>query len=123
MTAGAVRWSCAHCEVSVGRVDGEPTELPETWTRSEGLAFCLSCSRVRAGDAALDAAPATSSREDRLRLRRQALIEFEIDRSPSAPDRTIALACKTSTSAVAAVRDELGRPATEASGPGARDDV
>jgi hypothetical protein len=55
----------------------------------------------------MESAPAASSREDLVRLRRTALIEFEIRRAPEAPNRTIALACRTSSGAVAAVRDEL----------------
>lgn len=69
---------------------------------------------------ALDAAPDACSREDRARLRRTALIEFEIDRAPEAPNATIARACRTSSAAVAAVRDELGRDAAPtAPDPGA----
>src|SRR5919112_1941149 len=114
MAADAVRWSCARCRVSVGRIDGEPTLLPASWSRSDGQILCLTCSRARAGEAALDSAPAASSREDRVRLRRTALIEFEIDRAPEAPNRAIALACRTSSAAVAAVRTELERPAATA---------
>jgi hypothetical protein len=60
-----------------------------------------------AGDAALDLAPGDSSREDLVRIRRRALIEFEIRRLPEAPNRTIAQACHTSTGAVATVREDL----------------
>jgi hypothetical protein len=114
MAAEAVRWSCARCEVSVGRIDGEPTLLPASWSRADGRVLCLACSRARAGETAMDSASATSSREDLVRLRRTALIEFEIGRAPEAPNRTIALACRTSSAAVAAVRDELERPAATA---------
>lgn len=107
MPSQAVRWSCARCQVSVGRMDGRGSPLPDTWTRSEGLTYCLSCSRARAADAAMDSAPEAASREDRVRLRRKALIAFEIDRAPAAPDRVIAGACRTSSMTVAAVRDEL----------------
>ena len=48
-----------------------------------------------------------SSREDLVRIRRRALIEFEIRRLPEAPNRTIAQACHTSTGAVATVREGL----------------
>jgi hypothetical protein len=109
MAAEAVRWSCARCEVSVGRIDGEPSMLPASWSRAEGQVLCLTCSRAQAGETAIDSAPVTSSREDRVRLRRTALIEFEIGRAPEAPNRTIALACRTSGAAVAAVRNELER--------------
>jgi hypothetical protein len=111
MAAGAVRWSCAQCEVSVGRIDREPTMLPANWTRSGGRIFCLSCSRAQAGEAAVDSAAAASSREDLVRIRRKALIEFEIRRVPQAPNRAIALACHTSIATVAAVRGELERSA------------
>lgn len=114
MTADAVRWSCTRCEVSVGRIDGEPTLLPATWSRSDGEVLCLVCSRAQAGEAAMDSAPAASSREDRVKLRRTALIEFEIDRAPEAANRTVALACRTSIAAVASVRNKLERSATTA---------
>lgn len=113
MAADAVRWSCARCEVSVGRIDGEPALLPASWSRSGGQVLCLTCRRAQAGEAAMDSAPARSTREERVRLRRTALIEFEIGRTPEAPNRTIANACRTSSLAVAAVRQELERvPAT-----------
>lgn len=112
MAGAAVRWSCDRCDVSAGRIDGKPAKLPESWARSGGGIFCLSCSRALAGEAAVDSAPPTSSREDRTRIRRKALIEFEIGRAPEAADRTIALACRTSNAAVATVRDELERSAT-----------
>jgi hypothetical protein len=114
MAADAVRWSCARCEVSVGRMDGEATLLPASWSRADGEVLCLTCSRAVAGEAAMESAPAESSREERVRIRRTALIEFEIDRAPEAPNRTIALACRTSTAAVVAVRNELQDSATPA---------
>lgn len=120
MSAEAARWSCARCGVSVGRIDGESAELPQSWSRSGGEAYCLSCSRARAGEAAMEAAPGASSREERVRLRRAALIEFEISRAPEAPNRTIALACRTSTGAVANVREKLERSAPAAPKAGAR---
>ena len=112
MAAEAVRWSCARCGVSVGQMDGEPTELPASWSQADGQVLCLTCSRAQAGEAAMDSAPAAVSREDRVRLRRTALIEFEIERAPEAANRTIALACRTSSAAVAAVRNELERDDT-----------
>jgi hypothetical protein len=119
MAADAVRWSCTRCEVSVGRMDGEASVLPATWSHVDDQVLCLTCSRAVAGEAAMEAAPAESSREERVKIRRTALIEFEIDRAPEAPNRTIALACRTSSAAVAAVRTELdsaapAAPATDA---------
>jgi hypothetical protein len=106
MAAEAVRWSCARCKVSVGQIDGGTSSLPTTWSHVDGEALCLTCSRAQAGETAMESAPATCSREDRVKLRRTALIEFEIERAPEAPNRTIALACRTSSAAVAAVRGE-----------------
>jgi hypothetical protein len=98
-------------------MDGEPIGLPDTWTRPDGQSFCLSCSRARAGEMAMDAVPDTTSLEDRVRVRRTALIEFEIGRMPAAPDRAIATACRTSSGAVAAVRGGLAPAAADATDP------
>ena len=78
---------------------------PPSWTQSEDGIFCLSCSRAMAGDAALDAAPAESTHEERSRIRRRALVEFEIERDPDGSDRAIAQACRTSKAAVTAIRN------------------
>ena len=112
----AIRWSCARCGVSAGRIDGKRVSLPATWTRSGKRIFCLSCSRALAGDEAMDSAPADSSREDLVRIRRAGMIEFEISRSPDAPNRTIAQVCRTSTGTVAAVRQASMEPPAGAAG-------
>jgi hypothetical protein len=107
MSARAVRWSCSRCGVSVGRIDSAPAALPETWTKTGRTCHCLNCARALAGDAAIDAAPVDSSREELVRIRRNGLIEFELRRDPESPDRTVARACSTSPSAVAAIRQAL----------------
>ncbi len=104
MSAGAIRWSCTRCGVSAGRIDGERLAMPAAWTRSGERVFCLSCRRDLAGDAAIESAGADCAPGDLTRIRRAALIEFEIGRSPDAPNRQIAQACHTSTGAVAAIR-------------------
>jgi len=93
-------------------MDGEPTMLPPSWSQADGENFCLTCSRTRAGEAAMELAPDASSRQERVRFRRTALIEFEIDRTPEASNRVVALACRTSGAAVAVVRDEMEKSAT-----------
>ena len=108
MAAEAIRWSCSRCEVSVGRIDGEPALLPATWSQAEGQVLCLTCSRAQAGEVAMESASDSTSREDLVKVRRTALIEFEIDRVPEAANRTIAQSCRTSSAAVAAVRKESG---------------
>jgi hypothetical protein len=107
MAPQEVRWSCARCEVSVGRIDGGSSGLPDTWSSYDGVTYCLSCSRARASEEASDSAPDSITREDRVKVRRRALIAFEIGRTPEAPDRTVANACRTSAQAVATVRGEL----------------
>lgn len=104
MTAGSIRWECARCHVWAGKIDSTRIALPAGWSGSGERTFCLSCRRALAGDAAIDGAPADSPREDLVRIRRRALIEFEIGRSPDAPNRTIANVCHTSTATVAAIR-------------------
>jgi hypothetical protein len=100
----SARWICSRCAVSVGQADGHPTAVPETWSESEDGSFCLTCSRAIAGEAALDSAPADSTHADKARLRRTGVIEFELHRTPEATDRRIAEACRTSRTAVVAVR-------------------
>ena len=116
----AVRWTCERCGVSVGQMDGSSGDLPSTWTSIDDSIYCLSCSRARAGEAAMELAPETISREDRVRIRRDAVIEFEIGRDPEAPDRAIATACRTSSTAVATVRGMLQSTASIRPGPGQR---
>lgn len=103
----ARKWTCDKCGVSAGRIDGEPTPLPTAWTSSSEGRFCLVCRRERAGDAALESAPSGSPREARVRLRRAALIEFEVSRTPDQTDGAIAKACRSSVSAVSQARGRL----------------
>jgi hypothetical protein len=120
MDTREIRWTCARCEVSVGHMNGEAEPLPDTWTRAAGATYCLACSRARAGEEAVVSAPESSSREDRAKLQRSALIAFEIARTPEAPNRVIANACRTSAMAVAAVRKVSGeRPTIEGAAHGA----
>jgi hypothetical protein len=105
------KWTCEHCGVSVSQMNGDRVELPETWDSSDEGTFCLICRRERAAQAALDAAPEGSPLEERAKLRRAALIEFEVSRRPDHGDGIIAKACRSSVSAVAAARRRLDLPA------------
>jgi hypothetical protein len=93
--------------MAAGRIDGRPVPLPGSWERCAEGDFCLSCRRQRAADAAQDAAPTGCSVQDRAKVRRAGLIEFEVRRTPKLADNTIARACGTSASAVAAARKRL----------------
>jgi hypothetical protein len=90
---------------------GEQVGLPETWDRSKEGTYCLICRRERAAEEALQNAPSDCPIDQRAKLRRAALIEFEVKRRPDHGDGAIAKACRSSVSAVAAARQRLDLPA------------
>jgi hypothetical protein len=107
----AQKWACDQCRMVVSQTDGKPTPPPDTWASSaEGL-FCLLCRRERAANAALDSAPSDCSLAARTQLRRSAVIEFEIRRTPDHSDGKIAKTVHSSISAVAKTRNQLRLPA------------
>jgi hypothetical protein len=120
MSADEISWECARCSVAASHMDGRRAALPTGWTEVGDRTFCLSCSRALAGDEAMDSAPADCSRADLIRLRRAALIEFEIRRSPDTSNQMIARACRTSTGAVTAVRAALRQMPAATSAAGTR---
>lgn len=109
-TITAKKWTCNQCGVSVSRVGGEQVELPASWSSSKEGTFCLLCRRERAAQAALDDAP-QGSLEERAKLRRTALVEFEVRRRPGHGNGEIAKACRSSIAAVVAARKRLKIPA------------
>lgn len=110
-TRTAKKWTCDECGVSISQMDGGRVALPETWDSSREGTYCLGCRRERSARAALDSAPEECSIEQRAKLRRAALIEFEVRRRPDHGDGAIAKACRSSVSAVAAARKRLNIPA------------
>jgi hypothetical protein len=108
-TPTAPKWICDRCGVSVSQLDGAAVPLPATWVTAADGNFCLTCRRERAGEAALEAAPADSSNDTRVKVRRAGLLEFEVRRAPDRADNAIAKACHTSASAVARARDVVGQ--------------
>ncbi len=109
----AKKWTCDQCGVSVSRAGGESVSLPESWVSSKAGTFCLHCRRERAAQAALDAAPNDCGLEARAKLRRAALIEFEVRRRPKHGNGEIAKACRSSVAAVVAARERLKLPAPQ----------
>ena len=105
----APKWTCDRCGVCVSQLGGEAVPLPATWTTAADGNFCLTCRRERAGEAALDAVPADSTSDTRMKVRRAGLLEFEVRRAPDRADNAIAKACHTSASAVARARDVVGQ--------------
>jgi hypothetical protein len=106
-TATKLKWTCGGCGVATSRSDAEETPLPEAWEDCVDGTFCLGCRRRRVGEAALEAAPAAADRDDRMRLRRTAVIEFELLRSPEKTNGSIAKTCRSSIPVVAATRRRL----------------
>lgn len=109
-TVAAKKWTCEGCGVSAGNMDGKPVPMPSAWVNSTEGTYCLICRRERAAEAALDAVPSDSPIAERAKLRRAALIEFEVSRTPDHPDGIIARACRTSVSAVTRARRRLELP-------------
>ena len=107
----AKKWTCDHCGVSVSNLAGEKVELPASLATSAEGTFCLLCRRERAAQEALEAAPENSGLEDRAKLRRAALVEFEVRRRPAHGNGEIAKACRSSVAAVVAARKRLKLPA------------
>jgi hypothetical protein len=106
----ARKWTCAECGVSAGHIDREPVPMPRAWVASGEGTFCLTCRRERAAEAALVTAPLDSPVATRAKLRRAALIEFEVSRTPDQSNGTIARACRTSVAAVGKARRRLELP-------------
>ena len=106
----ARRWTCARCGVVTSRSDAGAAPPPESWETCADGTFCLGCRRQRVAEAAVDAAPSVTDRGTRARLRRTAVIEFEVMRTPDRPNGSIAKACRSSVPVVAAARRRLGVP-------------
>ncbi len=116
----AMRWTCDSCGVSVSQSGGKRLPMPDSWVHVRDGTFCLICRRERAAQQALDAAPAEcTTLQARAKLRRAALIEFEVRRQPTHTDGAIAKTCRASVSAVAAARQRLQLPAPPAQRRGA----
>jgi hypothetical protein len=109
-TAEATKWTCEGCGVSAGSIDGTPVPMPSSWASSPEGTYCLVCRRERAAEAALDSVPSGSPIAERAKMRRAALIEFEVSRTPDQTDGIIARACRTSVSAVTRARRRLELP-------------
>lgn len=102
-------WTCARCEMTIRWApEADNPGLPSTWIDDNGVFYCLSCRRDRAGDAGVESLPEDAPPDVRHRTRSQARIDFEIQRDPNRQDNRIASACHTSTVAVRKARARLG---------------
>lgn len=100
------RWTCSACEVTVRYAAGSKSapRRPEGWTKRGGNWLCLHCQREKAVEKAT-----VGAGSDGWASRRQALLEFELRRSPEEPDGVIAKRANCSTGHVRKVREELER--------------
>ena len=99
---------CERCGVVSRWMPGhERRGPPAGWVKNGNVAHCLSCRRALATEDADAAAPKTATREERAKLRTQALIEFEIDRDPDRPNGEIAKVVRCSVPAVLKARKRL----------------
>ena len=99
---GPRRWTCKGCEVTVRYgADANAPARPEGWAKRSGRWLCLHCRRELAVE------KATKAGEDGWASRRQALVEFELRRSPNEPDGVIAKRANCSTGHVRKLRMQL----------------
>jgi hypothetical protein len=96
------KWSCARCGVVASFSSQGTGQEPEGWERQGREWRCLNCRREEAMDVA-----STETDSEGKRLRRRALIEFELLRDPEATDQLVAKRARCSAALVAPVRAEL----------------
>jgi hypothetical protein len=100
--------TCDGCAVTVRWMDGAvQSGLPDSWTKTRRGTYCLHCRRSIAAEKAVASAPPDSTREERAKLRHQALVDFEVRRDPERPNGEIAKACRASVSAVIRARERV----------------
>lgn len=108
MDASTPSWTCDRCAVTIRYMAGQEREGPPSgWSVDDGGTHCLHCRRSIAGEAACDDASGVP-REDRAKLRRQAVIDFELRRAPDRPNGEIAKVVRCSVPAVIKARQRLG---------------
>jgi hypothetical protein len=104
-------WTCARCQVTASWMPGCEAGCPADWREVDGKLYCLACRRAEAGDLGVATGTEEGGAAGRARLRRVAVVEFEVKRDPSRTNGAIARACRTSVPAVVRARERLGMPA------------
>ncbi|MFL5870564.1 MAG: hypothetical protein ACJ75R_05745 [Solirubrobacterales bacterium] len=109
------KWRCQRCDVTISYMPGHERKGPPAgWDTNKGV-HCLRCRRAEAADAAIERAPADTTREERAKIRATAVLEFEILRDPDRPNGEIAKVVRCSVPAVLKSRRRLeaaGKPSS-----------
>ncbi len=109
----AKKWTCDQCGVSIAQIDGSRVDFPRPGTATRTAPSASTAGVTAPPRRRWSRHPEDSPIEVRAKLRRAALIEFEVSRRPDHGDGAIAKACRSSVSAVAAARQRLKLPAPE----------
>ncbi len=108
VSAPAQPWTCDRCGVTATRMPGhESPARPANWSEDGDEVFCLGCRRALAGEAGLTDIPLNASNADRAKARRDALVEFEVERNPGRSNGEIARAIRTTVTAVHKARGRV----------------
>lgn len=83
-------------------------ESPPNWDEVNGIAYCLGCRRVMAGEAKAAALNGDGTPSNRVRADAEGRVEFELNRDPDRCDTRIARACGTNVIVVRQVRERVG---------------
>ncbi len=95
-------WRCSDCKVSVSFAAGTAPDQPDGWVKKSNKWVCLRCQRERVMDRA-----ASGQGADGWASRREALMEFELLRTPDESDVVIAKRANCSTGHVRKARQGL----------------
>ena len=95
------KWRCERCDVTISYMPGHERKGPPAgWEVKGKQSFCLRCCRTAAAEAAVEAAPESTTREERAKIRAAAILDFEILRDPDRPNGEIAKVVRCSVPAV-----------------------
>jgi hypothetical protein len=113
-SSSSQKWRCERCDVTISYMPGHERKGPPAgWETKSSKSYCLRCRRAEAADAAIERAPANTTREERAKIRATAVLEFEILRDPDRPNGEIAKVVRCSVPAVLKSRRRLeaaGKP-------------
>jgi len=84
---------------------------PAHWAVEDGELHCLACRRDRAAEAGTEHLPEDTPLNERVKLKAQARLDFEVNRDPDRGDGEIAKACRSTVAGVKKARERVGTAA------------